>query len=195
MTKLMGGEAHGGFINWYESLQSNNVLFMFKGDFNQELVNSIVQVVSGLSDLLEEDILVKNRMTSTIIECLQNICRHGESTEEGSLLKPGIILLRKRESEYILDIGNSLVTKKVKALQQYIDKVNGMTDMELKSFHKEVLVKTELFGKFGADLGLINVARKAKRGFKYGFREINDLYSFFSLEISISGNGLQVEIN
>jgi len=185
----MGGEAHGGFINWYESLQQNNILFMFKGDFNQELVNSIVQVINSLSDLLEEDVLVKSRMTSTIIECLQNICRHGESAEDGSLLKPGIILLRKKEDEYILDIGNSLVTKKVGALQEYIDKVNKMTDEDLKSFHKEVLVKTELFGKFGADLGLINVARKAKRGFKYGFKEINDLYSFFSLEIAISGNG------
>ena len=100
MTKRMGGEAEGGLMNWYESLQSNNILFMFKGDFNQELVNSIVQVVNGLTDLSHEDVLVKNRVTGTIIECLQNVCRHGESPEEGSILKPGIILLRKTETDY-----------------------------------------------------------------------------------------------
>ena len=195
MTNLMGGEAHGGFISWYESLQSNNILFMFKGDFNQELVNSIVQVVNGLTDLLDEDVLVKNRMTGTIIETLQNVCRHGESSEEGSILKPGIILLRKTENDYILDIGNSLRTNQVKHLQEYIDRVNSMSNEDLRSFHKDVLLKTELFGKFGADLGLINVARKAKRGFKYGFREISERYSFFSLEIAISANSNQAEIN
>ncbi|MBL4656450.1 MAG: SiaB family protein kinase [Flavobacteriales bacterium] len=187
MTETTGSEAHDGFINWYESLQSNNILFMFKGDFNQELVNSIVKVVNGLADMSDENVLVKNRMTGTIIECLQNICRHGESPEKGSLLKPGIILLRKTENDYVLDIGNSLRTKEVVPLREYIDKVNGMDDDDLRTFHKDVLVKTELFGKFGADLGLINVARKAKRGFRYAFREISDLYSFFSLEIAISG--------
>ena len=111
------------------------------------------------------------------------------------MLKPGIILLRKTENDYVFDIGNSLMTKRVKALQEYIDKINEMSDEDLKTFHKDVLVKTELFGKFGADLGLITVARKAKRGFKYGFREINDQYSFFSLEVAISGNRDQIEIN
>ena len=195
MTKLMGGEAHGGFISWYESLQSNNILFMFKGDFNQELVNSIVKVVNGLSDLANEDVLVKNRMTGTIIECLQNVCRHGESSDGDRILKPGIILLRKGDGDYILDIGNSLMTKRVGQLQEYIDKVNNMSDEDLRTFHKDVLVKTELFGKFGADLGLINVARKAKRGFRYGFREINDLYSFFTLEVSISGKVSGEDVN
>lgn len=192
MMNMVGKEAHDGFISWYESLQSNNILFMFKGDFNQELVNSIVKVVNGLADMADENVLVKNRMTGTIIECLQNVCRHGESPEEGSMLKPGIILLRKRDDEYILDIGNSLKTKGVSLLQEYIDKVNSMDDEDLKTFHKDVLLKTELFGKFGADLGLINVARKAKRGFRYAFREISDLHSFFSLEVAISGaNNLQ----
>jgi len=188
MAKMMGGKAHDGFINWYESLQSNNILFMFKGDFNQELVNSIVKVVNGLADLSHENVMVRNRMTGTIIECLQNICRHGESVDGGSILKPGIILLRKTDNEYVLDIGNSLMTKRVGQLQDYIDRVNEMNDEDLRTFHKDVLVKTELFGKFGADLGLINVARKAKRGFRYAFREISDRYSFFSLEISISGS-------
>jgi len=195
MSKLIGDQAHEGFISWYESLQSNNILFMFKGDFNQELVNSIAKVVSGLADISHETVLVKNRMTGTIIECLQNICRHGENIEEGSTLKPGIILLRKTDGDYILDIGNSLMTKKVEPLQGYIDKVNEMNDEELKTFHKDVLVKTELFGKFGADLGLINVARKAKRDFKYAFREINENYSFFSLEVAISGSPASEDVN
>ena len=195
MTKQMGGEAHGGLMNWYESLQSNNILFMFKGDFNQELVNSIVQVVNGLADLSQEDVLVKNRVTGTIIECLQNVCRHGESPEEGSILKPGIILLRKTETDYILDIGNSLLTKRVGQLQEYIDRLNAMSNDELRNLHKDVLVKTELFGRFGADLGLIKVARKAKKGFNYGFKELDERYSFFSLEIAISVNGQQADVN
>jgi hypothetical protein len=33
------------------------------------------------------------------------------------------------------------------------------------------------------------VARKARKGFNYGFKEIDDQYSFFSLEIEISAKG------
>ena len=186
MIKLIGRGDHDGFINWYESLQKNNIIFMFKGDFNQALVNSIVKLVDGLSDLANEGVLARQRMTGTIVESLQNICRHGESPGGNDTVKPGILMLRKKENAYVLDIGNNLSTSKVEHLREYIEKINGLDDEGLKKFHTEVLQNTELFGKYGADLGLINIARKSQKGFEYDFRIINDTYSFFSLEVSIS---------
>lgn len=181
----MAGKMHSEFNAWFESLQANNILFMFKGDFNQELINSIVQLIEGLPELEQEDIIVRKRMSGAVVECLQNICRHGENLSETSDLKPGMLLLRKRNGEYVISIGNNIKTSKVSTLRDYIDKVNGLDDAGLKEFHKDVLINTELFGKFGADLGLINIARKSSRDFDYDFREINDTYSFFSFEVSI----------
>ena len=160
---------------------------MFKGDFTQELINSIVLLIEGLPEVEHEAIIVKKRMSGAVVECLQNICRHGESVVSPSELKPGLLLLRKKDDEYVISIGNNLKTSKVSGLKEYIAKVNGLDDAGLKEFHKDVLVSTELFGKFGADLGLINIARKSSRAFDYDFREVNDTYSFFSFEVSIQG--------
>ncbi len=178
---------HQEFNTWFESLQTNNILFMFKGDFNQELINSIVLLIEGLPEIEHEDIIVKKRMSGVVVECLQNICRHGENILESSELKPGMLLLRKKNGDYLISIGNNVKTEKVAKLKDYIAKVNGLDDSGLKEFHRDVLINTELFGKYGADLGLINIARKSNRDFDFDFREIDDTYSFFSFEVSIHG--------
>jgi len=183
----MPQQNHHEFNSWFESFQTNNILFMFKGDFNQELINSIVLLIEGLPEVEHEDIIVKKRMSGIVVECLQNICRHGENILQKSELKPGMILLRKEKGNYLISIGNNVKTEKVSALKDYIDKVNGMDESGLKDFHKDVLVNTELFGRYGADLGLINIARKSNKSFEYDFKEVDDTYSFFSFEVSIHG--------
>jgi len=177
---------HQEFIQWFDDFQDNNILFMFKGDFNQELVNNIVVLIEGLPEVSEENIMVRNRMSGVIVECLQNICRHGESPDGSVEMKPGMLLVRKRNDEYVIYIGNNLLTTKVEKLGDYINKINSLDLEGLKKFHREILVNTELFGKYGADLGLINIARKANKPFEFNFQTVDDIYSFFSFEISIS---------
>jgi len=165
----MPEQDHQEFNTWFESFQANNILFMFKGDFNQELINSIVLLIEGLPEVEHEEIIVKKRMSGVVVECLQNICRHGENIIDGSELKPGMLLLRKKNGDYLISIGNNVKTNKVSKLRDYIAKVNGMDNTGLKDFHKDVLINTELFGKYGADLGLINIARKSNRNFDFDF--------------------------
>ena len=174
------------FSEWYETLNESNMLLMFKGDFNQELINSIVSLIEEIPEISDEPVVLKTRMSGAVIECLQNICRHGESYGNNVKMKPGIILIRKGDDEYIIGIGNPIAASKVKSLQQYIEKVSNLSKEELKKFHKEVLINSELYGKHGADLGLINMARKSHKKFEYDFTKLDDKYFFFSFEISIS---------
>jgi len=174
------------FNEWYDSLNESNMLLMFKGDFNQELINSIVSLIEGIPEISDEPVVLKTRMSGVVVECLQNICRHGEGYGDHVKMKPGIILIRKGEDEYIIGIGNPILASKVKTLQQYLDKVNELDKEELKDFHKKVLVNAELYGKYGADLGLINMARKSDKKFAFDFRKLDDKYTFFSFEIYIS---------
>ena len=174
------------FNEWYDALNENNMLLMFKGDFNQELINSIVSLIEGIPEISDEPVVLKTRMSGAVVECLQNICRHGEAYDDNIKMKPGIILIRKGEDEYIIGIGNPILASKVEILQQYLDKVNKLDKEGLKNFHKEVLVNAELYGKYGADLGLINMARKSHKKFSFDFRKLDDKFTFFSFEIYIS---------
>ena len=177
---------HINFNQWYDTLNESKMLLMFKGDFNQELVNAIVSLIEGVPEISDEPIFLKTRMSGAIVECLQNICRHGAGFGESIKMKPGIILISKGKDEYIIGIGNPILNSKVKSLRYYLDKVNNLDKEELKKFHKEVLVNAELYGKYGADLGLINMARKSHKKFEFDFRQLDDKYTFFSFEIYVS---------
>ena len=174
------------FNTWYDSLNKTNMLLMFKGDFNQDLINSIVLLIERLPTISDETAVFKTRMSVAIIECLQNICRHGEDYGDNINMKPGILLISKEEDKYVIGIGNPVLTSKVKDLHEYLKKVSNLNQEELKDFHKKVLVNSELYGKHGADLGLINLARKSSNKFKFDFREMDNKYTFFSFELYIS---------
>ena len=108
---------------YFEKLEEHKILFMFKGDFNQELINAVVVLVEGIPQMADENILVKSRVSGSIIECMQNVCRHGASLNVGAELRPGIILISKSEKEYYISIGNLVPTKKVKKLEEYMNKI------------------------------------------------------------------------
>ncbi|MFH1320126.1 MAG: SiaB family protein kinase [Bacteroidota bacterium] len=179
-------QKHEEFIHWYDSLNKNNILLMFKGDFNQELITSLVLLIKGLPEITRENVIVRNRIAGAVVECLQNICRHGESSKKDGEMEAGLILISKRKEDYIISTGNTVLSSSVESLRYYLNKVNSLNKKELKEFHKEVLINTELFGKYGADLGLINLARKSNEKFKFDFHKFDDKYYFFSFEISIS---------
>ena len=66
-----------------------------------------------------------------------------------------------------------------------MDRIKGMDNKELKSFQREVLMKSELYGKHGADLGLINMARKSHQGIEFEYKKINKSHSFISMEVKV----------
>ena len=59
------------FSEWYETLNESNMLLMFKGDFNQELINSIVSLIEEIPEISDEPVVLKTRMSGAVIECLQ----------------------------------------------------------------------------------------------------------------------------
>ena len=172
----------------FEDLQNNNILFMFKGDFNQDLINSIVLLVEDLPEVNNEDLLVKSRLVATLVECLQNVCRHGESLDDFKQMRPGILVIRKINNQFHISIGNVLSTSKVEELEKHIIDIKSKSSAELKQYKKEVLLNTELYGKLGADFGLIHIARTVSRSFEFKFKPIQKDFSFFALDLCVGRN-------
>ena len=170
---------------YFEELEEHNIIFMFKGDFNQDLINAVVVLVEGIPHMTDENILVRSRLSGAIIECMQNVCRHGGNLNDADNLRPGIILINRTEKEYHVSIGNIVETKKVERLEEHLKRIKGMDRKELKYFQREVLMKSELYGKHGADLGLINMARKSHEGLGFLYKKINEMHSFISMNVKV----------
>ena len=185
--------------DFYEALYAHHIILLYKGGFNQELIRSVLALTESKHGLKNESSLVKSRVTSIIVECMQNICRHAEShyisegKEEVKIkMKPGIFLVGKNDEEYFIATGNLVQTSHVAKLKTYLDKVNGMNIDDLRKFHKQILRNTDLYGKYGADLGLINIAKISSKSFEYDFRQFDETCSFYSFSTSVSTQGVTI---
>jgi len=173
--------------DWLTDCDKENIILCFKGDFNQDLVNAIVMLTEQEPDIKSGSAIVRTRVFSVLVECMQNIRKYGAEFNDGGDLKPGIVVVTFKDGAYTVSTGNFVLAGQVKALQDKLDALKSLSKEQLKDLHKKTLVQTQLTDRSGAGLGLISIARKSD-GFQYNFRKLDgDLY-FSSLSIHISDN-------
>ena len=171
--------------NWLKECEKNHIILSFKGDFNQDLVNAILVLAERGPEVQNSSTLVRSRVFSILVECMQNIRKYGAVTPQNRDLKPGIVIICIKNGSYLIKTGNFVYNNEVPALQEKLDKIKAYSKEELKAIHKKVLSETQLSEKSGAGLGLISIARKGD-AFNYQFKKIDDGLTFYSLDIDVS---------
>ena len=71
-------------------------------------------------------------------------------------------------------------------MKKRIDKVNSLTREELRRFYREILDNEQISDKGGADLGMIDMARKSGEKLSYNFEKIDNDLSFFDLLVKVA---------
>ncbi len=171
--------------NWIQFLEEKNLVLSFKGEFNRDLINAILLLSSGKGNLNENNTAIKSRIFSIIVECTQNICKHGADDSERSEIRPGIILIGKEDKTAVISTGNLMHNEEVEVLKQKIDALKKLTKEEIKTHAQNVMRTGTLSAKSGAGLGLITILRKSEK-LNYEIKKINDKLSFFSLQVYVS---------
>lgn len=172
--------------NWLKECEKENIILCFQGDFNQDLVNAILILAERGPDVQNSSTVVRARVFSVLVECMQNIRKYG-SPNNSSDLKPGIVIVCIDQTGYTLKTGNFIENSEIPNLKERLDSVQKLNKEELKDLHKKVLGETKLTEKSGAGLGLISIARKSD-GIGYLFKSISDTTSFYALDVHVSNN-------
>lgn len=162
-------------------VEESNVKLCFKGDFDQNLLHSVLGFWEMRHGESQEPVY-KNRMFSFIVESFQNIAKHAKRKDDA--ISEGIILIGKKQDSYFLSTGNCMDSEESKQLEERLSQLKSMNSDELKALHKKELLSTELSSKSGANLGLLNIARKCK-DFSFRIRPLNDNVSFFEFEVIV----------
>lgn len=172
--------------NWMKECERENIILCFQGDFNQDLVNAILVLTERGPDIQSSPTVVRARVFSILVECMQNIRKYGAPTDTDNDLKPGIVIVCCKNGNYILKTGNFVSNSEVEPLRQKLDTIKSLNKEELKELHKKVLAETKLSEKSGAGLGLISIGRKSDE-FSYQFQPLDDTH-FYTLNIGILKN-------
>jgi hypothetical protein len=109
-----------------------------------------------------------------------------EDFEDQKSEKFGMLLVQKVNSGYKIITGNFVRADNVEKLEEKIKRINRSSHEEIKELYKFILNHQRISAKGGGGLGLVDIARKTGNKLEYTFKEYNDKYSFFYLDILVN---------
>ena len=176
---------------YYEYMEQNNILLLFKGAMNVELISSILQIAEAKLEKYNEQPKVKKKLFNVLVECLQNVYLHLDKTKQLNVSTEddsAILIIGKVEDGYKIVTGNYIENLNAQKLRDNLDYLMELDDEDLKEKYREVLSNQGFSEKGGAGLGLIDIIRKSGRQVDYKIKELNDQFSFFSMQVTIQNN-------
>ncbi len=176
--------------DFYTQLTNSSVVLSFKGNITSEVINKALETIETKLAEINEDGKIRKKMYNVLVECLQNLYHHIEEFPQdvtGTLdNKFGLVVINNHNSGYKITTGNFVSSGRIKPLKDKIDKINSLSQDELKDMYKFILNHQKLTAKGGGGLGLVDIARKTGNKFEYGFHNVSKDYYFFNLDIYVS---------
>jgi len=177
--------------DYYSKLNSGDVLLAYKGSITSDLISNVLEVVEAKLDDLSEQAKVRKKVYNVLVESLQNLFHHNDELpdklQDSFDPKFGVLVVTRVEnSVYKISTGNFINSGKIKFLKDKIDKINSLSEEELKDMYKFILNHQKLSAKGGGGLGLVDIARKTGNKLEYSFDNYNNDYYFFNLEVIVS---------
>jgi hypothetical protein len=176
--------------DFFSHLNNSDVVLSFKGNITSEIINNILESIENKFVELNEDGKVRKKMYNVLVECLQNLYHHIEDIPHDLTgmndNKFGMVVIIRNGTGYKITTGNFVSSGKIKPLKDKIDKINSLSQDELKDMYKFILNHQKLTAKGGGGLGLVDIARKTGNKFEYAFQNVSTDYYFFKLDIYVS---------
>lgn len=169
-------------------MEEGNIMLSFKGVVTSDLLTSILQIMETKMETLDEPPKIKKKVYNILVECLQNLYHHIDEDDKRTKLdeKSALFMIRKIDGEYSIMTGNYMSLDNVDLMRGRLDRINEMDQEELKVYYKEVLNNGQMSAKGGGGLGMIDIARKSGKKLEYKFDEVDNEYSFFSLNVKVA---------
>jgi hypothetical protein len=149
---------------------------------------TIEMLLSRLRNSLEFQALQKpgrKRLYGIFVESIDNIYKYAVKIPGKQGPSPKISVI-KRGGQFLVRAGNLVRNDDVGDLTFKLDRVNQLDFEALKSLYEEVINKEPRSSDTGAGLGLITMALRTDTDIKFGFKTVDNNYSFFEFEITLN---------
>lgn len=171
----------------YNNLKNDNLSFIYQGHFSDDITDLVIDLSE--SYISESKISkLRKKISFLMVECFQNIIRHGdipENTIEEKLAN-GFFMTRNIGDTQFISSANVIENSNVSSLRDKLLQVNNLDKEQLKQLYFLVLNKQQMSVKGGAGLGLIEMARKSGQKLDFDFLPLTNDYSNFYLQLKIT---------
>ncbi|MEQ8714969.1 MAG: SiaB family protein kinase [Cyclobacteriaceae bacterium] len=177
------------YLKQYKSLFDSNILLLYKGKINFNIVMAIIEILETGVEEIEEDRALKRKFYASATESLQNMVNHMKPVESSSYdffeSNSGMIMVVVRGRYYKIVTGNYISNEHKDSLSNKIDLINRLEPGQLKALYKRILSESHMDDSGNAGLGLVDMARKTGQKLRYSMSAIDEHYSYFNFEIKI----------
>jgi hypothetical protein len=170
----------------YRQMKKYTLSYIYRGDFSADLSNKILSLAETNMEHNSEPSSIKKKVYFIMVESLQNITRHQSVPEQTSSDNSSFFVIQRLEKEYYITSGNVVENSKIEGLKASLSKINSLDKEHLKDYYKEILTQGKFSEKGGAGLGFIEMARKSGHKLAYDFKEIDEQFSHFYFQTTIS---------
>lgn len=178
--------------NFFKELQSDEVIFSYKGDISSDVINMVLDSVEKSIEEARDPSKIRKKVYNVLVESLQNLYHHVDIVPDGfedqNSDRFGVIVISRPKTGYAITAGNFITKDKIVELEGRISKINNSSPEEIKELYKFILHHQKISEKGGGGLGLVDIARKTGNKLDYSFIDYNDSYAFFQLNIRIDAD-------
>lgn len=136
-----------------------SVVFHHSGGIDHGTLQSLVDRAEAWSLEAGDSVVTRKRLLNVLVEALENLRVHAPT----EFIATVFARLHADGGCYRLYVGNAVHSATAEALEHRIEVLNAMDDAELKAHFLRLLSHDARTERGGAGLGLITMARKARR--------------------------------
>jgi len=176
--------------NYFRDQANGDVILFYRGNIDSDVINHVLDTVEDKLVEINEQSRLRKKVYNVLVESLQNLYHHVDrvpvSFEDQSSEKFGLLKVNKVNGGYKIITGNFVLTEHVEKLEEKIKRINRSSHEEIKELYKFILNHQRISAKGGGGLGLVDIVRKTGNKLEYNFKEYDDKYSFFYLDIYVN---------
>ena len=167
-------------IEYHEKMAEQDILVIHKGDFSQDAIFPILQIIEENLQKEKKDAVSKKRVFHILVELLQNVSNHCLK-EDGK--KEGIFLIGETDEHFIINTGNLMRNEFVDDFKDHLDQINTLNGKELKNLYLSKLRDRNNPKNNSAGIGLVDIARRIISPINYSIHKIDDKKSFLTINL------------
>lgn len=176
------------YYQYKQSFDQDGVIISFSGPISEGILYALGDALKTKLIMEDTDANTIKRVFSVFVEQVQNIIRYSlervdSVNEEASFaLSSGIIVVGVLDGRFYVGCGNVVHSDDVVDLRERLEFLRALNKDELRTFYREKL-KEEIDSEAkGANIGLIEIARRSSMPIEFDFLDIDANKVFFCIK-------------
>lgn len=169
-----------------EHFSREGIMMCFNGPFSHSIIEEMgIAMKNHLSAANLAKVWIQD-LFAVYVEMTQNVTHYlSLSPQLVNENASATVVIAKQGETYTISSGNVVLKKDVEKLADKINHINTLDSDGLKKMIRQQLRCEVAPGAKGAGIGLMEIAKRCKKGLEYNLMEIDDGLSFFTLKITL----------